>query len=74
MVTESSSRMSSSLAPDMESLIKDVEEVYRECTAYQLSALTHQPNTPWDITRRKSGVGSEIPNRLIEEHYKSKLH
>ena len=61
------------LNPPMKDLIKDVEEVYRECTAYQLSALTHQPDTPWDITRRKSGIGSVIPNSLIQKHYQGSL-
>lgn len=54
---------------DASSLIESIESIYRSCTAFQLSALTHQPNAPWDITRRKYGVGSVIPNKLIEEHY-----
>ena len=54
-------------------LVKSMELVYRPCTAFQLSALTHQPGTPWDITRRKSGIGSVIPNELIKEHYRGLL-
>ena len=57
----------------MNETVKNVESVYRECTAYQLSALTHQPGTPWDITRRENGIGSVIPNELIEKHYRDML-
>ncbi len=57
----------------MNDLVQTVESVYRTCTAYQLSALTHQPNTPWDITRRKTGIGSAIPNNLIKKHYEDML-
>lgn len=34
---------------------------------------TRQPGTPWAITRRKSGIGSVIPDKLIEEHYRELL-
>ena len=54
-------------------LIESIEAVYRPCSAFQLSALTHQPGTPWDVTRRKSGIGSVIPNALIREHYRGFL-
>ena len=54
-------------------LVEAMESVYRSCTAFQLSALTHQPGTPWDITRRKSGIGAVIPNELIKEHYRDLL-
>ena len=61
------------LNPVMNELINSIESVYRSCTASQLSALTHQPETPWDITVRKSGIGSVIPDDLIEEHYQKLL-
>ena len=54
-------------------LVESIEAVYRPCSASQLSALTHQPGTPWDITRRKSGIGSMIPDKLIEEHSRELL-
>jgi len=42
----------------------------------QLSALTHAPDTPWDITWNHSGgnqrEGVVIPNNLIKDHYKQK--
>lgn len=58
------------LDPKAADLIQGVESVYRPCTPFQLSALTHQPGTPWDITLRKSGIGAVIPNDLIQEHYR----
>ena len=41
------------LAIEQRGLIKTVEEVYREYTAWELSSLTHQPGTPWDIVRKR---------------------
>ena len=61
------------LGDTMSDLVEAIESVYRSCAAFQLSALTHQPGTPWDITRRKNGIGSVIPNELIEEHYRNLL-
>lgn len=58
---------------DAAAVIESIETVYRPCTAFQLSALTHQPGTPWDITRRKSGIGSVIPSELIRKHYRGFL-
>ena len=53
--------------------IEVVEEVYRSYSALELSSLTHQPNTPWDTTRRKYGIGAIIPNELIRQHYRELL-
>ncbi len=50
-----------------------VEEVYRDYSALELSSLTHQPDTPWDTTRRKYGIGAIIPNELIRKHYRELL-
>lgn len=41
---------------------------YMPMTALQLSTLTHQPGTPWSITRGKREM--VIPNELIKEHFK----
>ena len=54
-------------------LIEVVEEVYRSYSALELSSLTHQPDTPWDVTRRKHGIGAIIPNELIRKHYRELL-
>ena len=53
--------------------IEVVEEVYRSYSALELSSLTHQPDTPWDTTRRKYGIGAIIPNELIRQHYRELL-
>ena len=50
-------------------VIEQVHEVYGDFTAAQLSALTHKPGTPWDITYREYGVGVIIRNELIRDYY-----
>jgi len=40
---------------------------YMRFSALQLSALTHQPGTPWSITRNTGG--GIIPNELIQTHF-----
>ncbi len=53
-------------------LIGDVADAYSEYTAMQLSNITHQPGTPWDIVQRKYGIGTIIPNELIQKYYKKR--
>jgi uncharacterized phage-associated protein len=55
---------------DERNLMGQVWEAYKPYTALQLSALTHQPNTPWEITTRLIGAGAPISNDLIKEHYR----
>lgn len=54
-----------------------VWDVYKKYTGPQLSALTHQAGTPWDIAYNTLGGkernGVKIPNEIIAEHYKSLL-
>ena len=52
-----------------------VYDVYKKYDGLQLSAKTHQPNTPWTITWNKLINGSgevdfTIPNELIKNYYK----
>ena len=54
---------------DQRDVIEQVHEVYGDFTALQLSALTHKPGTPWDITYREYGAGVIIPNELIRDYY-----
>lgn len=54
---------------DERNLLSDVWDAYKKYTALQLSSLTHQPGTPWAITRSISGPGAVIPDDLIKEHY-----
>lgn len=50
-------------------VMRQVWEQYGELTGLRLSALTHQRDSPWDITRRTVGLGEAISNDLIEQHY-----
>ncbi len=54
-----------------QAIMKRVVEVYGKYDGLYLSALTHQPDSPWDITIRKDGENTPIPNELIKEHYKN---
>ena len=50
-------------------LIDQVYQIYGKRSGPQLSALTHMPNTPWDITRKSYGAGAIIPQKLIKKHF-----
>lgn len=58
-------------------LLERIWEVYGKHDGVQLSALTHQPKTPWDITWQAGGkdhyAGFLISNETIKEHYKRKI-
>lgn len=58
--------------------LEKVWDEYSDLSAYQLSNLTHQKNTPWDIVWNKRGgkkrFGEIIPNKIIEEHYREKIN
>lgn len=57
------------------SLLDSVWQGYSQHSGLQLSTLTHQPNTPWDITWKRSGGarGAVIDNELIKRHYEEKI-
>ena len=42
-------------------------------TAWQLRQMTHEDNTPWDITQRTKGLGKQIDNSLIEQYFKKEI-
>ncbi|MCP4263970.1 MAG: DUF4065 domain-containing protein [Candidatus Brocadiaceae bacterium] len=50
-------------------IVKAVYENYGHYSGAELSALTHQENTPWSITWERDKFGI-IPNDIISEHYK----
>jgi uncharacterized phage-associated protein len=56
-------------------LLDKVWDIYSRYNGVQLSALTHQPNTPWDIVWNQQGgkhkQGAIIPNNIIAAHYKT---
>lgn len=55
-------------------LMDAVLRAYREYTPWDLSAITHQPGTPWHaVYRGGRGAGAIIPNKLIRKHYKARI-
>ena len=42
-------------------------------TAWQLRQMTHEDNTPWDITQKTKGIMHEIDNKLIEDYFKKEI-
>ena len=42
-------------------------------TAWQLRQMTHEDNTPWDITQKTKGLGSIIEQSLIEKYFKEEV-
>jgi uncharacterized phage-associated protein len=66
---------------DDEELVKFLDkiwDVYGKYNGVQLSAKTHEPNTPWSKTWEKAkeyfnAFSLEIPDNLIREHYLSKM-
>ena len=61
------------LTQDDINLINAVWNNYQDFNAFQLSALTHQPDTPWSRIHNKFGDRSTIPNELIKDHYNNLL-
>jgi uncharacterized phage-associated protein len=52
-------------------VVGGVWDVYKVYSAVQLSAMTHQPGTPWaTVTQGQQVRGREIPNAVIRDHYK----
>lgn len=54
-------------------LLNSVWNAYRKFTAIQLSNLTHMPDSPWAKTYIKGSRDDEIDDKLIEEHFTSKI-
>ncbi|MFZ4766221.1 MAG: Panacea domain-containing protein, partial [Roseimicrobium sp.] len=60
----------------LEPFLNRIWDVYSKFTGGQLSTMTHQQDTPWDIVWNKKGGCSQrsavIPDSIIKEHYKEK--
>lgn len=67
VIDDRGKQISNNLTSDDRALIQAVWNNYRNYSAYQLSALTHQPNTPWSRTREQHR--RIITNDLIQQHY-----
>lgn len=66
------------LDENTEKFLNKIWDVYSKYTGIQLSAKTHEPNTPWSIIWEKAkqyfnNFSLSIPNELIKEHYQLKI-
>lgn len=66
-----------SVSPTAEPLLNSVWDAYKGFSGLQLSSMTHQPDTPWDIAWNKRGGhasrSTPISNEDIKAHYQSKI-
>ena len=60
--------------PIEDDMIRQTFNVYGHLDGLNLSALTHQIGTPWANTWRADSWAAEIPNHLIEDHYRQLAH
>ena len=42
-------------------------------TAWQLRNMTHEDNSPWDLTQKNKGIFSIIDNEEIKEYFKKEV-
>ncbi len=63
--------MSSSFNDDQKGITEFINRAYRDYTALELSSITHESGSPWDIVRQTSGIGSIIPNEVIQNYYRN---
>ena len=64
-------RYASDFSPRESELIGNVFRAYSKISAFALSALTHEPGTPWDQVKG-NGYYAPIPNGIIAAYYKEK--
>ena len=71
------SEFSPGLTAEGRELIKAVWDMYKEDSAIELSALTHETGSAWDTTRKSNEVISwnspPIPDYLIQEEFKTRM-
>ena len=69
---------SENIIPDDIAFLNKIWDVYKDMNGLQLSTLTHRKDTPWDIVWNqhdgKKINGALIPNDIIKNHYKAKIH
>lgn len=58
-----------SLDSDEFEVVNNVIDFYAKFDGLRLSALTHEPRSPWDITWSSAGKNAPISNDLIEHFY-----
>ena len=50
-------------------MVDEVFRIYGRYPAYKLSALTHEPDTPWYYIFNNIGANAAIPNDLIQRYF-----
>ena len=69
----------SNLTRDERVIVRAILKQYDSFTGQELSELTHEPRTPWRVTRRRAGVrenessSAVIPKKLIREFFEDEL-
>lgn len=51
-------------------IIKRVWDIYGKYSASQLSAMTHEPNSPWSLTPDKDVKGTDISDEMIADYFR----
>lgn len=60
---------SEAIGEEEEDILNQVYDQYGPLHAFNLSALTHVPGTPWFQVWNEKGMGAKIPNEMIRRHY-----
>ena len=56
--------------PDVAAFLQSVWNTYKQYNALQLSALTHEPGSAWDVAMKNQGwLRPTIPNELIASEF-----
>ncbi len=50
-------------------LVDAVWNAYKQFHAFQLSAMTHQDDSPWTVVTKRDGAYAPIPNDVIKTHF-----
>ena len=61
------------LSPDERAVLRAVVKGYSHLHAYELSDLTHLPDTPWSDVRKKDTHRARIPDPAIQEYFSKAL-
>ena len=65
---------SADLDEDQNELLGEVLRAYQGYSAWDLSAITHQPGTPWhEVYNGGRGEGAIIPDAVLGRHYAERL-
>jgi uncharacterized phage-associated protein len=51
-------------------IVERIWRLYGHFSASELSAMTHEPNSPWSLTDRKEIRGTDIPDAVIADYFR----